>query len=280
MNLSRKMRLLSAAFLALLLCGGCGRKSVSVETPSETVSQQTVRDPETGTTLLLICLAPFAPDPTEAVQRNDWQADMLLLLGMDEETDMVEAVQLDPDTQALFRLPDGEERTLPLAQVYSYGSGGSDSSLRMCQQIAGLAGLGKIEHYITLTPEAIGLLVELLSPVEVRVTEPVPDGPESLAQPGTVELDPESAIAFFAFRKENGDNSEHMANQRALIKALYQALPEGEQIEELTGKMVMSLGENMQTDLTLSQMLGLLEQTEEMPLTNSIRVYEQGEMLW
>lgn len=276
----RKITLLSLALSVLLLCGGCGGNKSASEVTATTVPQPISQSQEKGTSILWLSLASFAPEQGEPAQRNDWQADMILLLGMDAEKGMVHAVQLDPQTQVSFRLPSGGERTLPLAQIYSYGSGGSDTALRMCQEVAGLVGLEKIEHYVIFSPEAIGLLVELLSPVELEVTENVLDSSDGPTQPGTVTLDPESATALFGFPGESGDNSQHMANQRAVIRALYQALPGADQLEDLAGKMVMTLGENMQTDLTLSQMLTFLEQTEEMSLTDSIGVYGQGGTLW
>lgn len=253
-------RLFLLLFVLVLLLSGCGRGKPVAEPSAQPSTEEILETQEKSqTTILLASLVPFEEAADGAFARNGWQADLLVLLRLEESQAALSVVQLDPQTQTVFRLPDGKQTQLPLGQVFSFGSGGSDSCLQLSKTVGDYTGWGPVDHYMILLPEAMGPLFALTGSSQVELDQ------------GTETVDAESAEALLAACQNGG---ERMAIQRALLQGLYRTLPREEELESLASEMMLALGQTMQTDLTLSQLLALLEQTGDMTLPGDIPVYE------
>lgn len=249
------------------LLSGCARSPEPVAQNPTTAATVPERQPKEGIqTILVVSLnASDTPQDSEAY-RNGNQADLILALVIDEGHGKATALQLNPDTVVSFTPPGTSqpvETTLGL--VYSYGSGGSDSCLSGSKAVSGLLGGARIDHYMTFTSDSIGIVSDMIGGVPVA-SETAEDTEEEW---GT--LLGEDAVEFFCFRnKDDTANEEHMARQRQYMAGMYAPFLECAQQEDFLTKLTLQLGERFSTDLTLSQMVQMMQILETCPLEETV----------
>lgn len=266
----------------LLSLGGCSGKQNASLAPAETTAP-TLRaptQPSSGVqTILLMSLATFEIPSGAKTLRNECRADFLMLMTVDDNTGKSTAVQIDPDVLVQFK-PQGaaEAESMPLGTVYTYGSGGSDSNLNILTAVSKLLGNQKIDHYMTFEADSIRIMTDLIGGISVDITDPIPEGPPELAQSGSVTLNGENADIFFNhIAAEEPDNIPHMRRQQEFIKGAFGAFSASAGQEDFATQLSIKLGEKMRTDLTLSQMLKMLESLQEYELDKSIQLIGKEE---
>ena len=247
---------LSLSLLLLLsILSGCAKTGThATEPPQTTAPAPKVR--EGLQTLLIASLKEFSPDKTSGY-RNEQQADLLMLLMVDEKAGSISSLQLNPDALVTFS-PQGASSALelPLGQVFSYGSGGSDSCLNLSRSASRLLGGVNIDHYMLFTLEAVGIVNRLIGGVEVEVTEALP----GLEAGTSVRLTSDTINTFFDHRDEQDSTNEaHMARQQQYMMKAFTPFTEHMQQEDFLSKLTIQLGDRMSTDLTLSQMAQMME---------------------
>lgn len=250
------------AALALVLLPGCTRSreaaAPAAQETAATLATEPARQQKEGLqTLLVVCLDAFETPRDSGSYRNGNQADLIMVMILDEQRGKTTALQLNPDTVVSFSAPGlTESLEEPLGLVYSYGSGGSDSCLNGSKAVSRLLGGVSIDHYMTFTADSIAIVNDMLGGVTVTVTEEIP----GLAKGENVTLMGENAIEFFRFR-DDGDNANeaHMERQRQYMTGMFGPFMESAQQEEFLTRLTLQLGDGMSTDLTLSQMMQLLQ---------------------
>lgn len=267
--------LLSTVMLAALLCGcgkqaGAGERSAQETTAVTTAPARQVRDGIQ--TLLVICLDAFDAPSDSGAYRNGNRADLIMLTVVDEALGKTTALQLNPDTMVPFTPPGASEALeIPLGLVYSFGSGGSDSCLSGSKAVSGLLGGIPIDHYMTFTMDSIPIVNDMIGGVTVDITDAFPEEYPALQKGENVTLSGESAAAFFRFRADDDvDNEAHMERQRGYMAGLYFPFLKNAGQENFLTKLTLQLGERFTTDLTLSQMMQMLQSLETYPLDENI----------
>lgn len=263
--LRKKIYIVLMFVIILALLSGCMQSQEAVEPSAEeesVMTTETVRQPKEGLqTLLVICLDPFDAPRDSGSYRNGHKADLIMLMVIDKEGGKTTALQLNPDTVIPFSAP-GRSDTLeiPLGLVYSYGSGGSDSCLSQSKAVSNLLCGISIDHYMTFTTDSIAIVNDMLGGVTMTVTEDFPDEYPELVKGENLTLMGESAIGFFRYRdEEDAANEVHMERQRQYMTGLYLPFMENAQDENFLTKLTIQLGDRLSTDLTLSQMLQMLQ---------------------
>lgn len=266
--------LLSAVILAALVCG-CGKVPAAENSSQETTAMTTApaRQVKDGIqTLLVICLDAFDAPSDSGAYRNGNRADLIMLMVIDEALGKTTALHLNPDTLVPFTPPGASEAAqVPLGLVYSYGSGGSDSCLSGSKAVSGLLGGIPIDHYMTFTMDSIPIVNDMIGGVTVDITDAFPEEYPALQKGENVTLSGESAAAFFRFRADDDvDNEAHMERQRGYMAGLYSPFLKNAGQENFLTKLTLQLGERFTTDLTLSQMMQMLQSLESYPLDENI----------
>ena len=267
--------LLSVVLLAALV-SGCGKQAGAAENSVEETKAMTTapaRQVRDGIqTLLVICLDAFDAPSDSGAYRNGNRADLILLMVIDEALGKTTALQLNPDTLVPFTPPGASEALeVPLGLVYSYGSGGSDSCLSGSKAVSGLLGGIPIDHYMTFTMDSIPIVNDMIGGVTVDITDDFPEEYPALQKGENVTLSGESAAAFFRFRADDDvDNEAHMERQRGYMAGLYSPFLKNAGQENFLTKLTLQLGERFTTDLTLSQMMQMLQSLESYPLDENI----------
>lgn len=264
----------------LLSVTGCGGKQPAESDPPETEAALSATQVPSGVqTMLIISLTDYQLPGSCKTLRNDRQADFILLMTIDADSKTTTAVQLDPNIAVPF-WPQGaaEAETMPLGEVYTYGSGGSDSSLNILTAVSERMDHVKIHHYLTFDADAIGMITNMLGGVTVNIVDPFPETYPELAKGGNVYMDGKSADVFFNYvAPEDSDNTSHMRRQQEFIKGVYGLFSSSAGKDEFVTQLSMKLSEKMNTDLTLSQMLKMMEALQEYKLDDSIQMMKKGD---
>ena len=110
-----------------------------------------------------------------------------------------------------------------LALAHTYGSGGSDSSLNAVKAVSNLLGGVKIDHYMTLTMDAVGKINDLVGGVTLTIPEDYTSIDPSFKKGATVTLKGEQAEKYVRYRDitETGSNEGRMERQTQFIQALF-----------------------------------------------------------
>lgn len=257
-----------------VLLSGCGRVSKAAETTeaSSTATEAERQRKEGLQTLLVVYLDEFDFSGDSGSYRNGNRADLIMLMIMDENAGKTTALQLNPDTAVSF-CPPGSQETLQLqlGLAFSYGSGGSDSCLNQQKVVSELLEGISIDHYMMFTTDAIAIVNDMLGGVTVMATEDYAQKVPELSEGETITLFGEDAVDFFCFREdEDVANEAHMERQRRYMAGFYAPFLTSAQQEDFLTKLTFQLGDGFSTDLTLSQMVQMLQSLGTCPLDASI----------
>lgn len=267
------------AVLALVILAGCTRSRGASMPPSTQESSIAVTEtelqpqPKEGIqTLLVVCLDSFEVPQGSGFYRNGNKADLIMVMILDEQSGKTTALQLNPDTLVPFTAPSMMEPIeIPLGLVYSYGSGGSDSCLSGSKAVSKLLGGVSIDHYMSFTADSIAIVNDMLGGVTVTVAEDFPEEYPELVKGESVTLQRENAVAFFRFRDdEDIANEAHMERQRQYMTGMYVPFMKNAQQEDFLTKLTLQLGDGLSTDLTLSQMMQMLQALSTYELNQNV----------
>lgn len=252
-----------ATLVALSVLPGCqqfsGKGPVAEEVP---VTTDPVPVQRTGMQMLLVSgLEPMEGSKDFGAYRNGNKTVFCLLLIIDEGQGKTSAIQLDPDTMVSFMAQGAKEPVeIPLSTVFSYGSGGSDSCLNQVSAVSGLLGGIFIDHYMTFTVDALSIVNDLMGGVTVPAADDLPNELSGLVQEGSLTLLGEQAAAYFTYR-DDGDpsNEARMERQNLYMRGLYTPFLKNAGDNHFLTNLTMRLGDRLSTDLTLSQMVQMMD---------------------
>ena len=266
----------------LLSLSGFGWKQAKGRASSEAVTETTspvAQTPSGVQTMLLMSLTDYQVPGSVKTLRNDRQVDFIMLMTIDADANTTTAVQIDPDIEVPFQHQGAAKaEIMPLGEVFTYGSGGSDSNLNILMAVSKLMDNVKIDHYMTFDADSVSIMTDMLGGVTVNITDSFPEAYPELAKGGNVCLDGKNADIFFNYvAPEDSDNTSHMRRQQEFIKGVYGPFSSSAGQEEFVTQLSMKLGEKMNTDLTLSQMLKLMEALQEYKLGGDIQMVRKGD---
>ena len=266
----------------LLSLSGFGWKQAKGRASSEAVTETTspvAQTPSGVQTMLLMSLTDYQVPGSVKTLRNDRQVDFIMLMTIDADANTTTAVQIDPDIEVPFQHQGAAKaEIMPLGEVFTYGSGGSDSNLNILMAASKLMDNVKIDHYMTFDADSVSIMTDMLGGVTVNITDSFPEAYPELAKGGSVCLDGKNADVFFNYvAPEDRDNTSHMRRQQEFIRGVYGPFSSSAGQEEFVTQLSMKLGEKMNTDLTLSQMLKLMEALQEYKLGGDIQMVRKGD---
>lgn len=150
----------------LLSVTGCGGNQ-----PVETASPETEtaatppasQEPSGVQTMLLMSLTDYQVPGSVKTLRNDRQVDFIMLMTIDADANTTTAVQIDPDIAVPFQHQGAAKaEIMPLGEVFTYGSGGSDSNLNILMAVSKLMDNVKIDHYMTFDADSVSIMTDML----------------------------------------------------------------------------------------------------------------------
>ena len=241
---------------------------------SVTYNGKTYTPKEDLETILLMGLDKYQKDTEQFGYLNDQQADFLLLLVLDEKTKTANLLHLNRDTMTeITRLGVGggeaDRFTGQLALAHTFGSGGSDSCLNTVKAVSKLLGGIRIQHYVSITMDAVATLNDLVGGVTVTIQDNFSQVDPTLVQGTEVRLKGEQALTYVRVRRnmEDSSNLARMERQRQYMQAFYEQLMKCCNTDpSFFEKNYVKVAEYVQTDCTIYQLQSLTEGMEQYQL--------------
>lgn len=200
---------------------------------------------------------------------NSQQCDFLVAVVLDNRNKSYTALQINRDTVAEIPVIGfgGDvlsTETGQIALAHTYGSGGKDSCENTVEAVSNLLTGVKIDHYISVTMEAVPIINDAVGGVTLTVAEDYPN--DGFVKGETVTLLGDKALAYVRGRMTVGDGSNlgRMERQRQYMTALKdvytQKLAED---PTLALSAITSISEYMISDCSVYDLSDLVNATNE-----------------
>ncbi len=221
-------------------------------------------------TILCIGVDKYEGDNAQVGYMNMQQCDFLLAVIMDNRNKTYTALQINRDTiTELPTIGEGGEvmlstETGQIALAHTYGTGGKDSCELTAEAVSNLLTGVKIDHYISVTMEAVPIINDAVGGVTLTVAEDYPGA--GFVKGETVTLLGDKALAYVRGRMTVGDGSNlgRMERQRQYMSALKTAYSEKLASDPtLALNTITAVSEYMVSDCSIYDLSDLVNATYE-----------------
>ena len=225
-------------------------------------------------TFLVLGLDKYEGSDSADSHESGVQADFLMLFVFDNETKQCTAIHINRDTMTrVNKLAVGgstvaETYTKQIALAYNYAN--TDNDKIKCRNTKDsveylLYGV-KVDHYLSLTMDAVPVSCDLVGGVEVTVLDDFTGIDETLVKGEKVTLTGEQALRYVRTRYglEDSTNSTRMARQQQYIDALYEKINSRiEADDEFLVKFVDTMDDYVVYDSSDQKMLKFAEKFDD-----------------
>ena len=184
-------------------------------------------------TFLVLGLDKFEGEGIVDSYNNDKQADFLLLMVFDNNTQTCTAIQINRDTMVNVNVlgvagNKVDTVTRQIALAHTYGNGRDVSCRNTADSVSSLLKGIKVNHYLSVMMDAVPILNDLVGGVEVEILHDFTGIDDALIQGQKVTLTGEQALLYVRTRYglEENTNSARMERQQQYMNALYQLTQE------------------------------------------------------
>ena len=211
------------------------------------------------------------------------QADLILLLVLDRDTDTYRFIHINRDTMTLvFSVtPGGNVTGEQFAQIclsHSHAPGGALSCENVVRSVRYLLSDIEPDGYIAFNLGSIGILNDAVGGVTLKITEDLTSVDPSFVKGASVTLSADTAEKFVRARMNLGeaDNTGRMARQKAYMNAW---IGKAKARASGSGRFIMDLLDDLQsvlvTDLSEKRLTSVANDTVK--YSNEGFVYMDGE---
>lgn len=200
-------------------------------------------------------------------RKDSAQADFLALLVINRMDESFSILHLNRDTMTeITQITDEGEKygtfDAQLALAHTYGGTDTLRCRNTVEAVENLLYGMRIDHYISLTMDAIATVNDSVGGVTVTLEHDFPALGESCTKGATVTLTGADALSFVRWRDDTaeGSNLARMARQRQYISALFQRFTEVS--TDNTLDTVKKVNDHLVSDCTASQITNLMERLQ------------------
>lgn len=227
-------------------------------------------------TVLILGLDKFESSEEKNSYNNDKQADFLMLLVIDKDNSSCSAIHINRDTMTDINILGvaGEKVgtvNKQIALAHTYGNGKEVSCRNTSDAVSGLLNDIKIDHYISMTMDAVPVINDLVGGVEVTISDDFTGVDDTLLQGETVNLLGEHALNYIRSRSgmKDSSNINRMERQRKYFNGLYDKTKVCVKNDEsFIVDASMKISDYIVSDYTISQLQKLFEMTIECDFTD------------
>lgn len=225
-------------------------------------------------TFLVLGLDKYEGSDSADSHKSGVQADFLMLFVFNNETKQCTAIHINRDTMTrVNKLAVGgstvaETYTKQIALAYNYAN--ADNDKIKCRNtkdsVEYLLNGVKVDHYLSLTMDAVPASCDLVGGVEVTVLDDFAGIDDTLIKGEKVTLTGEQALRYVRTRYglEDSTNSARMARQQQYIDALYNKINSRiEADEEFLVKFVDTMDDYVVYDSSDQKMLKFAEKFDD-----------------
>ena len=206
---------------------------------------------------------------------NNQQADFLFLMIVDHTNRTYSALHINRDTMTdIYRYGLGGKRLASfkgqLALAHTYGSGRNDSCRYTTDAVSSILFDVPVEHYLSLTMDAIPVLNDLVGGVVVHVVDDFSSIDPTLEMGKDVRLRGQHALTYVRARTNvsDGTNLSRMSRQREYINGMYLQLTDKLKADDgFAARIASRLADFMVSDLTSNDLANLVDRIKEYRFT-------------
>lgn len=221
-------------------------------------------------TLLVIGIDDFGAVTSSSSYNNTKQADFLMLFVKDAESGESQVIHVNRDTMTDITMlgVSGEAagtRKAQLALAYNYGQGQHDSSRNTVEAVSNLLYGIEIDHYITVTMDAVPVLNDWAGGVTIEVMDDMTGEDEALVLGEEIKLSGEQALAYVRTRMglDDSTNINRMQRQRQYASAWVETATPLLQDETAVTRLVMEMSDYHYSDCTAQELAGYASELGE-----------------
>lgn len=227
-------------------------------------------------TYLLIGLDKFSDMPGESgLSTNHQQADFLFLVVVDHSDKSYSAIHLNRDAMSEIQRLGMSGRKIgtftgQLALAHTFGSGGRDSCRNTAQAVSQYLLGVPVDHYFSLTMDAIPLINDLAGGVVVHIDDDFSAIDPTLEQGKDVRLWGQHALTFVRTRHyvDDSSNLSRMNRQKAYLYGLHdQLVGKLSEDSKFGARLISKLADFNVSDLTSDEMINLSEKIKDYRFT-------------
>lgn len=229
------------------------------------VNGQWVTEKDTET-LLVIGIDDYGSVAGSDSYNNNNQADFLVLLVRDKNTGENAAIHLNRDTMTDIPIlgvtgQQAGSRRAQLALAYTYGRGEEDSCKNTVSAVSNLLYGIEIDHYITVTMDAVPILNDWAGGVTVEVLDDFTGIDDVLVQGESVTLKGQHALNYVRSRMglEDSSNLHRMERQRQYAGTWLETAQPLFEDETAVMELIMNLSDYHYSDCTAGELTELAE---------------------
>lgn len=193
---------------------------------------------------------------------NDNQADFLVLFLTEPESGRVSVIHLNRDTMTDITVlgVTGEAAGLKrgqLALAFNYGRGDHDSSKNTLNTVSRLLYGMEVDHYLTVTMDAVPIMNDWVGGVEVDVQDDFAGVDETLIKGEKIRLMGQQALTYVRTRKgmEDSSNLKRMERQRQYAAQWVESAKEKLNDTDAVAKLVVQMDKYHYSDCTLDELM-------------------------
>ena len=194
------------------------------------------------------------------------QSDVIMLIVIDHDTESYSVIQFNRDTMAEIIIAQNQDgditKDAQLALSFAYGTDMNDCSELTVTAISKLLHDTKIDHYVTITMDAIPILNDQVGGVTVTIPEDMTMDDPAMAEGATITLTGEQADIFIRARMELDDptNINRMSRQRTYIDAWSDiAISKMNADDDFAIDLILTLSNYLWSDMDASKLSSLAD---------------------
>ncbi len=234
-------------------------------------------------TILVLGLDKFEAEDAESYN-NDKQADFMMLLVVDNNNSSCTALHINRDTIAemnVLGVAGDKVGTVSkqIALAHTYGNGKEVSCRNAADAVSNMLMDIRIDHYVSVTMDAVSVLNDYLGGVEVTVLDDFSGIDDTLVKGETVTLMGEHALNYVRNRYglDDSSNSQRMVRQRQYIEALYaKAVSRMNSDEGFLANAGVKLADYIVSDCSGNALQALAEQISDYSFTGILELEGQN----
>lgn len=224
---------------------------------------------------LILGLDKFEDAINNDSYNNDHRADFLMLLVFDNSEKKFTAVHLNRDTMVNMNVLGVAGQKIgtvnkQLALAHTYGNGRDVSCRNTADAVSELLNGVKVNHYLSITMDAVPILNDLLGGVEVTVLDDFSGIDDTLIKGETVTLHGDHALTYVRERYglEDSSNSTRMVRQRQYMTAVYdKAMLEIENDDNFVIEASSKLADYIVSDRSVNQLQEIAKKLSQYKFT-------------
>lgn len=213
-------------------------------------------------TFLILGLDKMSQDTKGDSYNNNQQADFLVLMVFDNSAKTYSAIHINRDTMAeieVLGLAGNKVGTVnsQIALAHTYGKGGSISNANTAKAVSKLLKDIKVNHYMSITLDAVPIMNDLVGGVTVEVLDDFTDVDTGLVKGETVTLTSEQALTYIRERQGTGEktNVSRMKRQKQYIESMRDELQKCiENDSEFLSDAVLKISDYMESDCSATRL--------------------------